>query len=89
MSQLEQEKQAQKTNITKGWGSRAERTRQAHSGPTPLILQMRKPGLGGQSGLPRNWAAFQRSDPIPSITVWKFQDQRREAVRQERWMREE
>jgi hypothetical protein len=73
MSQLEQEKQTQKTNITKvtGWDSRAERTLQAHSGPTSLMLQMRKPGVGvGQSGLLGNWAASELSDLTASITLY-------------------
>lgn len=69
MSQTEQEKQPQKTSITKGWDSQAERTLQAHSGSTPLILQMRKPGPWGESGLPRNWAVSKLSGLIASLTV--------------------
>lgn len=65
MRQTEQEK----ANRTKGWDSQAERTLQAHSGSTPLILQMRKPGPGGESGLPRNWAVSKLSGLLASITV--------------------
>lgn len=87
MSQREQEKQAQKTNITRG-------NRMGLSGRKNTASSFWSNTFNSADEETRSqgtkWLTSKPSGRIASITAWKFQDwRRRKTVRQEGQMREE